>query len=118
LYPTSWRPSKPKPTNPLEKEIQKAGADYLKLKGHFGGLVKAGGFTKPYQGKAQFIRTARKGTVDWIGLTKTGRGLAVEFKRPGETATPEQQGYLDDYNKRGGLGIVAYSVDDLIHYGL
>jgi hypothetical protein len=103
---------------PLEKDIQRGILDYLTLKGHFVHIIKAGGFKKSYKGKDYFIRTAKKGTVDLLGVTKAGRALAIEVKRPGGKPTLEQQEFLADYNKRGGLGLVAYSVDNVIAAGL
>lgn len=103
---------------PLEKEIQRAILDYLEIKGHFAHPYKAGAFAGEHKGKKRFIRTAAKGTPDIIGCAKGGDYFAIEVKRKGESATLEQLNFIHEIHKRGGVGFVAYSVDDVISRGL
>jgi len=43
-----------------------------------------------------------------------GRFVAIEVKRSGGRLSPEQERFLERVRAAGGLGIVAYSVDDVI----
>ena len=47
-------------------------------------------------------------------FTIVARILAIEVKRPGKKATPEQQSFLDLVRAHGGLAFVATSVDDVV----
>jgi hypothetical protein len=46
-------------------------------------------------------------------MPKTGRFLAIEVKRPGNKASPEQQQFIDTINEAGGLAFVARSVEEV-----
>jgi len=52
----------------------------------------------------------RKGVSDILGIWK-GKFLAVEVKIKGRYATPEQKQFIEDVNKAGGIGLVAYSLE-------
>jgi hypothetical protein len=63
---------------------------------------------------SRFMRSCRKGRVDLDGFTTDGRVIAIEVKRP-ETRnklTPEQQEYLDQVRRAGGLAGVATCYDE------
>jgi len=60
-----------------------------------------------------FGKPAHKGVADIIGQTTGGVFFAIEVKRPGEKATTEQRAFLDRVNAHGGIGILAFSVDDV-----
>lgn len=60
-----------------------------------------------------FGKPAHKGVADIIGQTTSGVFFAIEVKRPGEKATPEQAAFLDRVNANGGIGIVATRVEDV-----
>lgn len=56
------------------------------------------------------------GSSDLIGWTICNAAAiftAVEVKQVGKKPTPEQHAFLDAVNKAGGIGCVAYSIDDL-----
>lgn len=60
-----------------------------------------------------------KGVADILGILtddKTGHGifLAIEVKRPGQKLRPDQEKFLQRINDAGGIGFVAYSVQDVI----
>lgn len=55
------------------------------------------------------------GQSDLQGIIDGGRFLAIEVKRPGEKQTEDQIAWGSMVNKRGGLYIVATSVDDAIN---
>lgn len=49
------------------------------------------------------------GSSDLIGLTPTGRFLAVEIKTPTGKATPEQLRFIEAVRSRGGIAGIARS---------
>ena len=53
------------------------------------------------------------GVSDILGCTPQGRFLAVECKDTGKKPTPEQVQFLDGVRERGGLAIVAHSVEEV-----
>lgn len=73
-----------------------------------------------------------KGVSDILGITKDkwdyccehcgktntliipGKSLAIEVKRDGEDPTENQQIFLDNVSRAGGIAFVARSVDDVI----
>jgi hypothetical protein len=64
---------------------------------------------KEWQGPMSFP----KGISDILGIYQ-GRFLAIEVKRPGGRVSREQREFLNRVNAEGGLGFVAYSVDDVV----
>lgn len=54
------------------------------------------------------------GSSDLIGVTPSGRFLAVEVKTLTGRVRPEQQKFIDAVNRIGGIGIIARSVDDAL----
>lgn len=54
----------------------------------------------------------RKGTADILACVR-GRYVAIEAKVPGNRPTAAQEAFLADVRSAGGIGIVAYSVDDV-----
>lgn len=75
-----------------------------------------GGVSAEYKGRKRFIQFTRgqKGVSDIIGLLPGGRFLAVEAKVGRNKPTEDQAAFLAKVNAAGGLGIVVYSVDELI----
>lgn len=62
----------------------------------------------------RFIRFAHvDGISDIIGMTSTGRYIAVECKQPGKRPTEKQRAFLDEVKAHGGIAIVAHDVDEL-----
>ena len=56
------------------------------------------------------------GASDFVGIGPPphGKFTAVEVKRPGKKATPEQQRFIDKVLYAGGIAGVVTSVDELI----
>jgi hypothetical protein len=52
------------------------------------------------------------GSSDLIGLSRTGRFLAIEIKAHGGRLTDEQTAFLDLVRRMGGVSGVARSVED------
>ena len=83
---------------------------YLKATGVFawrcntGLLMGAGG--RP-------VRFGVPGMSDILGVTIDGRFLAIECKMPGRDATKKQMEFLEAVVDRGGVAMIAHSVDDV-----
>lgn len=55
----------------------------------------------------------RKGVSDIIGLTPTGRFIAIEVKAPKKYATVEQKEFIQWVKDGGGIAFVARSIEDV-----
>lgn len=87
--------------------------------------MNSGAFRGEYKGRARFHRFGAKGMADIIGLIpedsdaklgarrNQGRFLAIEVKSKGQAANEAQGAFLATVNTNGGLGFVAWSVDDV-----
>lgn len=103
-----------------EKDTQRAIMQYLAVKGHYPVRVNTQGV--PVRNKQQEIIRMRKspmvGVADILGVSKFGQFFAIECKRKGNHATPEQLAFLQEVRQRKGIAIVAYNLDDVINTGL
>ena len=97
-----------------ERDVKASIVDYLNMRGvkiwvnpRGGASMKHGGFVR-YGGPP--------GASDLFGILPGGRFLAIETKAADGRykATEDQVAFIEDVNKRGGLGIIARSVDDVI----
>lgn len=61
------------------------------------------------------MKLATAGTSDITGCTKDGRFVAFEAKIHPNKPTQLQDAYLEEVRKRGGIALVAYSLDDVIN---
>jgi hypothetical protein len=57
-------------------------------------------------GARRFTKFGRKGTSDILGITSTGRFLAIECKQPKGRLTPEQREFLGTVDRAGGVALV------------
>jgi hypothetical protein len=58
---------------------------------------------------------SEKGIPDIIGIMPgSGQFVGIEVKRPGGHVSSEQARWIRAINDAGGIGIVVYSVDDVI----
>lgn len=64
-------------------------------------------------GRINRSRFLRNGISDILGVWD-GKMLAIEVKAPGGKLSNEQADFLDKVNLAGGIGFVAYSVEDVI----
>ena len=62
------------------------------------------------QRRGHWIHLTPEGWSDIIGITRDGRFLAVEVKKPGKTRTPEQIEFQEKIVRAGGVAIVAESL--------
>ena len=100
---------------PTEKHISQQCMDWLSLWGAFPIRVNSGAFAGIHSnGKKRFFRfNDQPGCSDCLCVMPDGRFAAIEFKRPGGKPRPDQVSFLDAIRKRGGVAIVADSLDSL-----
>ncbi len=84
-----------------EADITKQIRDVLDLKGIWHWKQWQGPMSEP------------KGVSDILGCFE-GKLLAIEVKVPGRYLTSDQVIFIDNVNTAGGIGFVAYSVEDVI----
>lgn len=97
----------------LEKDIQKAIIDYLRLKKYVVFKHHSTGFTAS-NGEVRTFRYGDRGIADIIGCSPTGRFVAIEVKRKGGKISDDQTYFLDSIRRIGGIAFVAFSLDDAI----
>lgn len=97
------------PTTP-EGFVLSACLEFLAVRGVFAWRNNSGA-TKTEGGR--FVRFGLRGSSDILGILPGGRFLAVECKAPKGRTTPDQEAFLTDIRRRGGVAMVARSVDDL-----
>ncbi len=99
-----------KPETSLIKNIR----DFLSIHGAVSTRVNAGlTVFKAQNGQARrVIKGAEPGTSDIIGCYR-GRYFAIEAKVYPNKPTEEQERFLDDVWRAGGIAFVAYSIDDV-----
>ena len=63
----------------------------------------------------RFVRTAKKGTLDYEGYDNYGRHVGIECKRPvGGRLSDEQAARIDDINRKGGVAFVVRSGNEAL----
>lgn len=97
-----------------EREIQKSILDYLSLRKINAWRTNSGISFSSYKEKQFITRLAPRGTSDIIGFLNDGRFLGIEVKKPGGKVSDDQDIFLNKINRAGGVGFVAYSIDDVI----
>lgn len=105
-----------------EQQLKKLLVEYLLRKGHFvwvnnSGFVKRFYMSKQGVESSHVLRSGIKGSSDIIGIEKiTGRFIAIEVKAGKNITSTEQDIFLENINRRNGLAIVAYSLEDVQKY--
>lgn len=102
--------------DPLEKEVQAAIMEYLAYRKIFCWKEHSGGL--PMDGGEWLMPIGLRGKSDILGVLPGGRFLAIEVKRRTGAVRPEQQEFIDNVNRSGGLAFVARSVDDVMARGV
>ncbi len=118
---TPQKPFKLASRRPKESEVQTQIVDYLRAQQARGRIVwfarcNGGSVLSMHKGRRSFTRfyalylrgaePAHKGMADLHGMLPDGRYFALEVKRPGEKATPEQQAFLAAVQAGGGIAAV------------
>ena len=90
--------------------------DFLNYRGYFVQRTNSGSVRfKDSSGRSNFIKLAHAGTADITGCSPSGQFIAIECKIGKNKPTALQEAYLEEIRKRGGIAIVAYSLDDVIN---
>lgn len=97
-----------------EQGIQKTIIDYLKLLNFIVFKHRNVGIYKKDTGKYIPLSFGEKGISDIIACSPKGIFCAIEVKKPGGKATPEQLEFLERVKAAGGIAILAYSIDDVL----
>ncbi len=113
---------------PRESDIQTQIVDYLRAQQARGRIVwfarcNGGSVLSMHKGRRSFTRfyalylrgaePAHKGMADLHGMLPDGRYFALEVKRPGEKATPEQQAFLAVVRAGGGIAAVVRGFEEV-----
>ena len=96
-----------------ETHLVKQIIEYLNYRGHLVDRTQSGMIRGDYKGKGWAVKLSRSGTADITGCSKDGRFIAVECKIAPNKPTELQKAYLAKIKKRGGIALVAYSLDDV-----
>jgi hypothetical protein len=95
-----------------EGEVQKAILDYLSVRGIFHWRVNTGAMRR----NGRLVRFGTAGVSDIIGVLPGGRILAIEVKAPKKYPTEAQKDFLAQVKAAGGVGFVAYGVEDVAEH--
>jgi hypothetical protein len=101
-----------------ESAILSACIKWLWANGCFVWRNNSGGMTKSYTRKDGSVSHARikfglPGSADIIGVNRFGRFIAIECKREGKNLEPHQERFRDQVVEKGGVFVLARSLDDL-----
>ena len=96
-----------------EKRLCDQIVQYLNFQGNYVWRTNTGSIKTE---KGHMVHMARKGTSDILGLTKTGRFVAIEVKKPEtrKNVTVYQQMFLDEIKRYGGIAGVATSPEEAL----
>jgi hypothetical protein len=98
-----------------EIELQKQIRDAINSMGGFCWRNNTGSFSlEDKRGKQRYFKAGIKGSSDIIGTWKDGRSLAIEVKVGKNKPSDDQLRFLEEVTRRGGIGFVAYSLDEVI----
>ena len=77
--------------------------------------INTGAFATGTGRNRRFIRSCKKGTLDFEGYDNHGRFLGIECKRPiGGRVSAEQAARIADVNKKGGVAFTVISGDEAL----
>ena len=93
-----------------ENVVKKELLAHLLSRGHTVWRANSGAFKGKY-------RMSGKKVPDIIGYSKTGLFIGIEAKCKGNKPTSEQLCFIFNLNRAGGIGLTAYSVEDIIGDG-
>jgi hypothetical protein len=68
---------------------------------------------RPLEGGARVIQSAPEGTPDLLGVMSPGRAFAIEVKAEKGRQRTAQVAWQNAWEKRGGIYILARSVEDV-----
>ena len=92
-----------------ESDVMKVIKEYLAYRNIYMWRNNSGS----YETNGRYISYGKAGTADLLGVYPGGRFFAIEVKRPGGALSPAQIEFLREVRKRGGVALVAESVEDV-----
>jgi hypothetical protein len=96
-----------------EQMLKNQIVDYLNYNGYFAWKTNTGTFFfKDKSGKSRMFKSGIKGCSDILAI-KGGKFYAIECKIKPNKLTPEQDWFLKEIEKHGGIGVVAYKLEDI-----
>jgi hypothetical protein len=103
-------------TQRRERDIQRAILDLLHARGVLAWKAGSGAFRVPKAGGGErYVKMGHEGVADILGaLPGTGKFLAIEVKRPGQSPTQAQAAFLTAVQMAGGVAFVASSCADVV----
>lgn len=96
-----------------EADLQKLILEWLAYQQGQYWRMNTGAIVSEYKGKKRFFRFGTKGMSDIIGIHPNFGFVAIEIKGEVGKPTEHQKQFLDTINYWGGLGILAYSLEDV-----
>jgi hypothetical protein len=88
-----------------EQVIKTSICQYLELRRIFFWIV----IQNPGRYKSRHIK---RGIPDLLGIFR-GKPLAIEVKAPGGRVSPEQEKFIEDFRREGGIAFTAKSVEEV-----
>jgi hypothetical protein len=98
-----------------EAEIQTAIMQFLRLKKFLVFKHRNVGIYKKNTDRYNPLPASERGIADIIACAPNGQFWAIEVKTPKGRVTDEQLEFLGAVRQKGGVGILARSVDDVIN---
>jgi hypothetical protein len=95
-----------------ERDIQRQILYHLRLRRIFCFRFNTGAFSSAYGGKARFVRFGLPGGPDIFAL-KEGHLYAIEVKGPRGMQSRQQVVFQHEFEKAGGVYLVARSLEDV-----
>jgi hypothetical protein len=99
--------------NASEQDIQKSILEYLRIKKYVPFKHNSTQFGIR-NGQRFAFANGEKGISDIIACSPTGGFVAIEVKKPGGKASPEQLDFIERIKATGAIALVAYSLEDVL----
>lgn len=96
-----------------EQDLQTVIKEYLQIKKYL--VVKYPSIGTWVQARQQYIPIGKRGVSDLLVCSPTGQFIAIEVKIKPNKPSDEQLEFIKEVKKRKGIGLVVYSLDDVIH---
>ena len=98
-----------------ESEVVREVKEVIRITGLKLQRVNVGCFAVGEGRTKRFVRTAKKGTLDYEGYDNYGRHVGIECKRPvGGRLSDEQAARIADINRKGGVAFVVTSGNEAL----
>ena len=97
-----------------ESDVVKFAIDFLLQSGYFVWRNNTGAMPwRDRYGQEKFMRFGKVGSSDILGISPAGRFVAIECKDKSK-ATEKQLEFLEEIKRRGGIGLIIHSPEELM----